>query len=123
MDWNAIVTTVVTVSGVAVTVVKVFGPVTVKLAHFFGLKSHNQALLNLSARAEVIVNSLQSAAIPGMDKKTTGIEALVKYASETGIKLTAEQAAEYIQDAYELVVALSGSSKEDADDTTKVETK
>lgn len=123
MDWNAIITTVVTVSGVTVTIIKVAGPMTVKLTRLFALKSHNQALLNLTARAEVIVNSLQSAAIPGMDKKTTGIEALVKYASETGIKLTADQAAEYIQDAYELVVALSGSSKEDVDDTTEVTTK
>lgn len=119
MNWDSIVTTVVTVGGVSVTLIKVLGPVTVKLARFFGLKSHNQALLNLSARAEIIVNSLKSMDIPGQDKKTSGIEALVKYASEIGINLTADQASDYIQDAYELVVALSGSTKEALDDTTE----
>lgn len=86
----------------------VVGPIVVSAGKFFGAKTHNQRIINLSKRADIIVGSLVRAQIPGVDKKKIAMDSLSKYAKGTRIKLTPDQASEYIENA---VAAYKGIAK------------
>lgn len=92
---NAIFNNIITGVYLIITV----GPVIISVAKFYGTKTHNQRILNLAARADIIVGSLQNANIPGIDKKQIALNSMANYAKDAKIKLTPDQASEYIENA------------------------
>lgn len=80
-----------------VTVLLIVAPVVVNLVKLLGAITHNKSIQTLADRAMIIVSSLDSVVIPNDDKKREAMNKLLSFAQETGVKLTAEQAEDYIE--------------------------
>ena len=120
MNYNELINNVIWIGGVVWTLVKIFYPVASKVSLYFASKTHNQRIINLAKRADVIVGSLVPVNAEGKVKKETGINDLVDYAAEANIKLTSKQAAQYIENSYQLLNAITAQLPEEGtNDTTK----
>lgn len=82
-----------------VTLVIVFAPVALNLIKYLGAATHNKAVMTLADRALIIVTALDNMLIENTSKKKEALDKLLSYASETGVKLTSEQASDYIEHA------------------------
>lgn len=82
-----------------VTLVIVFAPVVLNLVKYLGAATHNKAVITLAERALIIVTALDNMLIENTSKKKEALDKLLSYASETGVKLTSEQASDYIEHA------------------------
>lgn len=82
-------------------------PVMVQLLGFLSAKTHNQKLINLRMRAEIIVEALEQTGLSNAYKKGKAMEKLSEYAKEVGIQVTPDQLDDYIESAVNLVKALS----------------
>lgn len=79
-------------------IISVTAPLVVTSAKAIGQFTHNQRLINLSARAEIIVKSLnENHVLQNPQKKEEAMRKLSEYASEVGIKVTADQLSDYIE--------------------------
>lgn len=76
-------------------------PLVVALVRYYGTKTKNQNIINLATRANIIVLSLEKMPLINEQKREIGINKLVEYSTEVGIKLTNQQAHEYINAAVE----------------------
>ena len=90
------------------TIVVVLFPIGVQVFSLIAQKSHNQKLVNLSARAMIIVNALEQSGLESADKKKEAMSKLALYASQVGIKVTDQQLSDYIEAS---VLALKNISK------------
>lgn len=75
-------------------------PIVVKLFGLLTQLTTSKRLKNLAARAEIIVSALEQSNISNLEKQMAAIDKLVLYANEVGIKLTDQQAKDYIESAY-----------------------
>lgn len=82
-------------------------PIGVQMFSLIAQKSHNQKLINLSERAQIIVRALDQSSLTSEQKKAQATAKLAKYASEVGIKVTADQLDDYIESAVKLVKTLT----------------
>jgi len=82
-----------------VTLVIVFAPVALNLIKYLGAATHNKAVMTLADRTLIIVTALDNMLIENTSKKKEALDKLLSYASETGVKLTSEQASDYIEHA------------------------
>lgn len=82
-----------------VTLVIVFAPVVLNLVKYLGAATHNKSVITLAERALIIVTALDNMLITNTSKKKEALDKLLSYATETGVKLTSEQASDYIEHA------------------------
>lgn len=76
-------------------------PLVVELTRYFGKKTKNQNIVLLANRAEIIVRALNATdlQLSNPEKKLEAVTRISHYANEVGIKLTPEQASDYIESA------------------------
>lgn len=76
-------------------------PLVVELTRYFGKKTRKQNIVLLANRAEIIVRALNATNIQltNPEKKLEAVSKISQYANEVGIKLTPEQASDYIESA------------------------
>lgn len=82
-----------------------FFPLIIAMVRYVGKKNRNQNMILLAQRADIIVAALkqQPIELTNAEKAESGIKKLVEYANEVGIKLTEQQANDYIEHAYSLL--------------------
>ena len=72
--------------------------------------THNKRLMNLSDRAQIIVQALeQQTDMLGEEKKNAALQKLAIYAKEVGIKVTGQQLDDYIEAAVRVLKHLNGN--------------
>lgn len=81
------------------TILLVLLPPAVQIASALAQKSHSAKFQNLMQRANVIVQALEQSGLTNDEKKQEGLKKISNYATEVGIKLTADQADDYIEAA------------------------
>lgn len=83
-------------------------PIIFQLFALLTAKTHNQRIKNLSERAQIIVGALEKETnLTNVDKKMKALSKLAKYASEVGIKVTADQLNDYIESSIDIVRAIN----------------
>lgn len=83
-------------------------PIIFQLFALLTAKTHNQRIKNLSERAQIIVGALEKETnLTNVDKKMKALNKLAKYASEVGIKVTADQLNDYIESSIDIVRAIN----------------
>ena len=80
-----------------ITVLIIVAPIVVNVIKLIGAVTHSKSIQTLAERAMIIVSSLDSVLIPNDTKKREAMNKLLFFAGETGVKLTAEQAEDYIE--------------------------
>lgn len=80
-----------------ITVLIIVAPIVVNVIKLIGAVTHSKSIQTLADRAMIIVSSLDSVLIPNDTKKREAMNKLLYFAEETGVKLTAEQAEDYIE--------------------------
>lgn len=79
-------------------ILSVVAPLGVASFKAIGQFTHNQRLINLSTRAEIIVKSLnENHILQNPQKKEEAMRKLSTYANEVGIKVTTDQLSDYIE--------------------------
>lgn len=92
-----------------ITLLIIVAPVVIQLVRYVGTITHNRNLINLADRALIIVTSLeQLKLVNNADKKSEALRKLATYAKEVGIKLTEDQAEDYIENAVAELRKLQG---------------
>lgn len=97
-----------------VTLVIVLAPVALNLIKYLGAATHNKAVVTLADRALIIVTALDNMLIANDSKKKEALDKLLSYAAETGVKLTPEQASDYIEHAVQELRRLQQSQTKEA---------
>ena len=90
-----------------ITILIALAPIGVKIFQLIAQKTHNQRLINLSHRAQIIVEGLEQSDLSNAEKKTKAYEKLSAYANEVGIPVTVDQLDDYIESAVRLVKVLT----------------
>ena len=90
-----------------VTIIIALAPIGIKIFQLIAQKTHNQRLINLSQRAQIIVEGLEQSNLSNEEKKTKAYEKLSACANEVGIPVTVDQLDDYIESAVRLVKALT----------------
>ena len=90
-----------------VTIIIALAPIGIKIFQLIGQKTHNQRLINLSQRAQIIVEGLEQSNLSNEEKKTKAYKKLSAYANEVGIPVTVDQLDDYIESAVRLVKVLT----------------
>lgn len=90
-----------------VTLILLIAPLVVQLFKLIGTKTHNQRLLNLSNRADTIVQALEQTDLASSDKQAKALDKLSSYAAETKIKLTPDQASDFIEQSVRIMNSLN----------------
>ena len=90
-----------------VTIIIALAPIGIKIFQLIAQKTHNQRLINLSQRAQIIVEGLEQSNLSNEEKKTKAYEKLSAYAKEVGIPVTVDQLDDYIESAVRLVKVLT----------------
>ena len=90
-----------------VTIIIALAPIGIKIFQLIAQKTHNQRLINLSQRAQIIVEGLEQSDLSNEEKKTKAYEKLSTYANEVGIPVTVDQLDDYIESAVRLVKVLT----------------
>lgn len=93
--------------GTVLAILAFFTPLLISIVRLVGQKTHNQVLVNLSNRADIIVSAVETIGGPdsGPDKQNLAQKKLAAYAKEVGIKVTPAQLDEYIEAAVTLMKA------------------
>lgn len=99
-----------------VTLVIVFAPVVLNLVKYLGAATHSKAVVTLAERALIIVSALDNMLIENTSKKKEALDKILSYASETGVKLTSEQASDYIEHAVQELRRLQQSQTSEVTD-------
>ena len=90
-----------------VTIIIALAPIGIKIFQLIAQKTHNQRLINLSQRAQIIVEGLEQSNLSNEEKKTKAYKKLSDYANEVGIPVTVDQLDDYIESAVRLVKVLT----------------
>ena len=90
-----------------VTIIIALAPIGIKIFQLIAQKTHNQRLINLSQRAQIIVEGLEQSNLSNEEKKTKAYEKLSAYVNEVGIPVTVDQLDDYIESAVRLVKVLT----------------
>ena len=90
-----------------VTIIIALAPIGIKIFQLIAQKTHNQRLINLSQRAQIIVEGLEQSNLSNEEKKTKAYKKLSAYANEVGIPVTVDQLDDYIESAVRLVKVLT----------------
>ena len=90
-----------------VTIIIALAPIGIKIFQLISQKTHNQRLINLSQRAQIIVEGLEQSNLTNEEKKTKAYKKLSAYANEVGIPVTVDQLDDYIESAVRLVKVLT----------------
>lgn len=90
-----------------ITVLIALAPIGIKIFQLIAQKTHNQRLINLSQRAQIIVEGLEQSNLSNEEKKTKAYKKLSAYANEVGIPVTVDQLDDYIESAVRLVKVLT----------------
>lgn len=90
-----------------VTIIIALAPIGIKIFQLIVQKTHNQRLINLSQRAQIIVEGLEQSNLSNEEKKTKAYKKLSAYANEVGIPVTVDQLDDYIESAVRLVKVLT----------------
>ena len=90
-----------------ITILIALAPIGVKVFQLIAQKTHNQRLINLSQRAQIIVEGLEQSNLSNEEKKTKAYKKLSAYANEVGIPVTVDQLDDYIESAVRLVKVLT----------------
>lgn len=90
-----------------VTVFIVLFPVAVQLFTLVAQKTHNQKLINLSSRAQIVVSALEQSGLTSDEKKKQAMDKLASYAKEAKINVTGDQLDDYIEAAVRTVKNLT----------------
>ena len=90
-----------------VTIIIALAPIGIKIFQLIAQKTHNQRLINLSQRAQIIVEGLEQSDLSNEEKKTKAYKKLSAYANEVGIPVTVDQLDDYIESAVRLVKVLT----------------
>ena len=90
-----------------ITILIALAPIGVKVFQLIAQKTHNQRLINLSQRAQIIVEGLEQSNLTNEEKKTKAYKKLSAYAKEVGIPVTVDQLDDYIESAVRLVKVLT----------------
>ena len=90
-----------------VTIIIALVPIGIKIFQLIAQKTHNQRLINLSQRAQIIVEGLEQSNLSNEEKKTKAYKKLSAYANEVGIPVTVDQLDDYIESAVRLVKVLT----------------
>lgn len=81
------------------TVAAVLAPVESQVIKFTRSRTHNQRVKTLLDRSQVIVKSLENIDVPNRTKNADSVDKLMTFANEVGVKLTKQQANDYIEAA------------------------
>ena len=103
MKLDEIINLIVTIIMVA--------PVVIEAVKYLGAATHNKKIVNLADRAMIIVSSLDALDIVNSAKKQEALNKLLGYAGETSIKLTTQQAEDYIESAVQKLRRLQETTK------------
>lgn len=87
IDWSMVVTFITLV------------PLALRISSYFGSLSNNKNIQTLSQRAIIIAEALEQTDFTGAHKKDIAIEKLMVFAQELAIKLTKDQAGDYVESA------------------------
>ena len=90
-----------------ITILIALAPIGVQIFRLIAQKTHNQRLINLSQRAQIIVEGLEQSNLSNEEKKTKAYKKLSAYANEVGIPVTVDQLDDYIESAVRLVKLLT----------------
>ena len=90
-----------------ITILIALAPIGVKVFQLIAQKTHNQRMINLSQRAQIIVEGLEQSNLSNEEKKTKAYKKLSAYANEVGIPVTVDQLDDYIESAVRLVKVLT----------------
>ena len=90
-----------------ITILIALAPIGIKIFQLIAQKTHNQRLINLSQRAQIIVEGLEQSNLSNEEKKTKAYKKLSAYANEVGIPVTVDQLDDYIESAVRLVKVLT----------------
>lgn len=90
-----------------VIIIIALAPIGIKIFQLIAQKTHNQRLINLSQRAQIIVEGLEQSNLSNEEKKTKAYKKLSAYANEVGIPVTVDQLDDYIESAVRLVKVLT----------------
>ena len=90
-----------------ITILIALAPIGVKVFQLIAQKTHNQRMINITQRAQSIVEGLEQSNLPNEEKKTKAYEKLSAYANEVGIPVTVDQLDDYIESAVRLVKVLT----------------
>ena len=90
-----------------VTIIIALAPIGIKIFQLIAQKTHIQRLINLSQRAQIIVEGLEQSNLSNEEKKTKAYKKLSAYANEVGIPVTVDQLDDYIESAVRLVKVLT----------------
>lgn len=93
-------------------------PIVVQLFSYIGARTHNQKLVNLSERAKIIVAGLEQSGLQNKEKKQAAMQKLAEYASEVGIKATADQVDDYIESAVRFLKIIGGKENGETTETS-----
>ena len=72
-------------------------PPAIRLAGYFASKSTDSNIKTLANRALIIAEALEQTNFSGVDKKEIAINKLIEFAKEISVKLTLDQADDYIE--------------------------
>ena len=81
------------------TVAAILAPVENQLIKVTKSHVHNKRVQTLLDRSQVIVKSLENIDVPNQTKNADSVDKLMTFANEAGIKLTKQQANDYIEAA------------------------
>lgn len=81
------------------TVAAILAPVEDQVIKFTKSHVHNQRVKTLLDRSQVIVKSLENIDVPNQTKNADSVDKLMTFANEAGIRLTKQQANDYIEAA------------------------
>ena len=83
----------------AVTIIVTLGPLIIAGIKYIGTKTNSQEIITIADRAAIIVSAIDNLDIENHDKQAMAIRKLVNFANELSIRLTIEQATDYVDDA------------------------
>ena len=78
-------------------------PILVQIFSLLTQKTHNQKIVNLRERAEIIVAALEQTYWTNEEKLSSAYNKLSRYANEVGIKATPDQLLDYIESSVRLL--------------------
>ena len=82
-------------------------PILVQIFSLLTQKTHNQKIVNLRERAEIIVTALEQTGWTNEEKQSSAYNKLSRYSNEVGIKATPDQLLDYIESSVRLLKEVS----------------
>lgn len=82
-------------------------PIGIKVFGLIASATHNQRIIMLSERANIIVTALDQSNLTNDEKKKAALEKLSNYSTEVGVKVTVDQLDDYIESAVKFLKVLT----------------